>query len=442
MSSDSRNCEKPDLDHAFKSISSDISALALLLGSNPQEHFNQEAHEELALWKESTLISLQEVEEAVTTHHGGFATSERAKMIFFVSIFVGDDEFIDSRCKKLALSCLDMLGPLDGPLASQILLEYLKPVFQSAIHPGVRQDTGRVKQRPLDLQNMYDEQPWKTRGVGSWNVLTWVLLHIESDDIESLWPLVIPPLLTLVDDYSPLYKIKGIVATNGLLQKVSPTLLRRTGIDELLFRALRSALQNLTSDLSPDLLRVAMPCYIRLVDLIYTDDTVQRFDKLCELVTDTIVPGWLYASSRTELMIASAEVLSLVVHVLGIGSARFLKAFVPQLTENLLPKEFSPAEQTWALRIASGKCLLVLTRNTRPRISHWRYRILDAVLRCWVDIADRHESGNDVLKEALKELFVELLACSNGLLTRQLSTLQDLDAALFSELLKIQGQYA
>jgi hypothetical protein len=50
-----------------------------------------------------------------------------------------------------------------------------------------------------------------------------------------------------------------------------------------------------------------------------------RFDKLSELVTDTIVPGWLYASSRVDLMIASAEVLLPVIQALGIGSSRFLK---------------------------------------------------------------------------------------------------------------------
>jgi hypothetical protein len=102
-----------------------------------------------------------------------------------------------------------------------------------------------------------------------------------------LWPLVIPPLLTLVDDYDPPYKIKGIMVTEGLLEKASASLLRRTGIDELLFKvgpfftpldqsltsvqALQNALQNLTSNWSPDLLRAAMPCYLSLVDLVLPD---------------------------------------------------------------------------------------------------------------------------------------------------------------------------
>ncbi|KAG9103491.1 hypothetical protein FRC06_010473 [Ceratobasidium sp. 370] len=436
MSANGRSYENLDFDSAINSLCSDLTALATLLESKPREHLDEP--DELTIWKESASISLQRLKDVVANKRDAFTASERAKIIFASSIFVGQDDFIDNRCKNMAHDCLDMLGPLDRPTASQVLLEHLKPIFQSSAHPGVRQDTGRVKQNPLDVQNMYDEQPWKTHGVGSWNVLAWVLSNIESDSIEYLWPLIIPPLLTLVDDYDPPYKIKGIIATNALLRKAPASLLRRTGIDELLFKALQSALQNLTSDRSPDLLRAAMPCYIALVDLVLPGDTTQRFDKLCELVTDTIVPGWLYASSRVELMTASSEMLSLVVGVLGVGSARFLKAFIPQLTENLFPREFSPVETTLALRLASAKCLLVLMKNTRPRIVHWRHRILNAILRCWVDITDRPDPNNDALKVILMELFAELLVSSGGLLVKELSTLEDLDAAMFSGFLNLQ----
>ncbi|KAG8721617.1 hypothetical protein FRC08_011807 [Ceratobasidium sp. 394] len=434
MSTNSSSHENPDFDSAMNSLSSDLATLATLIEGKPREYLEEEP-EELTIWKESAFISLQRLKDVVVNKRHVFTTSERSKIISVASIFVGQDAFIDNRCKTVAHDCLDALGPLDSSTASQVLLEHLKPIFQSAVHPGVRQDTGRVKHNPLDVQNMYDDQPWKTHGVGSWNVLVWVSSNIESESIESLWPLIIPPLLTLVDDHEPSYKLKGIMATDALLRKAPASLLRRTGIDELLFKALQGALQNLTSDQSPDLLRAAMPCYLALVDLVLPDDTAQRFDKLCELVTDTIVPGWLYASSRAELMIASVEVLSPVVNALGTSSARFLKAFIPQLTENLLPKEFSPVETTLALQLTSGKCLLVLMKNTRPRIAHWRHRILDAILRCWVDITDKPEQRNDALKELLVGLFGELLVSSGGLLEKELSTLKDLDAAMFSGLL-------
>ncbi|KAG9126968.1 hypothetical protein FRC07_001186 [Ceratobasidium sp. 392] len=335
MFSDGEPSEKSDLSSAIESLSLDISTLATLLDSKPREQLNKESSQELALWKESALTSLQRVKDVVAKRHpSAFPTSERAKVVFVTSVFVGEDEFIDRRCKSVAQAkdCLDMLGPLDRPIASQILVEHLKPIFQSAAHPGVRQDTGRVKQNPLDLQNMYDEQPWKTRGVGSWNILAWVLSHVEDERSYG-------------DEY-PVTKSTGITAA----------------------------------------------------------------------------AYW----NRPAL-------------IQGVGSARFLKAFIPQLSENLLPKEFSPTESTLALQIASAECLLALMKNTRPRIPHWRHRILDATLRCWVDIVDKPKPGNDLLRKVLAEIFAELLVSSGNLLTEELSTLKDLDAAIFSELLIVRN---
>lgn len=76
-------------------------------------------------------------------------------------------------------ACLDKIGPLDRPTASYVLADYLKPIFRTAAHPGVQSETGRIKQNPLSVQNMYDEQPWKTQGVGCWNIMSWVLSHID-----------------------------------------------------------------------------------------------------------------------------------------------------------------------------------------------------------------------------------------------------------------------
>ncbi|KAL5641132.1 hypothetical protein ACGC1H_001573 [Rhizoctonia solani] len=285
---------------------------------------------------------------------------------------------------------------------------------------------------------MYDEQPWKINGTGCWNVLAWLLSNMDSNDIETLWPLTIPPLLTLLDDYKPVYKLRGVDVTQALLKKAPASLLRRTGIDELLFKSLRGALQNLTSDSAPELLRETMPCYLALVDLVLPDDDLKRYTKLTELITDVIIPGWLYASSRVEVMIGSVHVLSLVVQALGTGSIRFLKAIIPQLVENLTSKEFSPAHTTRRLQIESVKCLLLVMVNSRPRIPYWRVRILDGLLRCWVDISEDRSAGIELEREELREhlvsAFRELLATSQSLLQSEISTLPTLDAELFAGL--------
>jgi hypothetical protein len=40
--------------------------------------------------------------------------------------------------------------------------------------------------------------------------------------------------MTLVDDYEPIFKHRGILAMTDVLERVSPNLLKRTGLDVLL----------------------------------------------------------------------------------------------------------------------------------------------------------------------------------------------------------------
>ncbi|KAB5594051.1 WW domain-containing oxidoreductase [Ceratobasidium theobromae] len=441
------------LDEALDNLSSDLTKLTSLNQGEPPE-LNTEPAVELATWRNSAIVSLEKLKDAINTYQDNPNPIERERIISTTAVFIGHDSFTDHGCQTVAIGmvlfvvwsvrwvdtpedCLNKIGALDRSTASDVLTNYVKPLFTTA-HPSVHLHTGRIKHNPLSVQNMYDEQTWKINGPGCWNVLAWVLSNIESDDVEKLWPLIIPPLFTLLDDYHPPYRIRGVNVAQILLKKTPATLLRRTGIDELMFKALRGALQNLTSDWASELLCVAMPCYLALVDLVLPNDDIRRFNKLSELVTDTIVPGWLYASSRVEVLIASVNALLLVVQALGSGSVRFLKAFIPQLTENLLPKEFSPSETTRDLQIASAECLLIIMKNGRPRMPHWRLRILGGVLRCWVNVTENTAQKNDNsikrLKTLLIEIFRELLAISGPLLENEMSALRDLDSHIFSEL--------
>jgi hypothetical protein len=58
---------------------------------------------------------------------------------------------------------------------------------------------------------------------------------IQSADWERLWHLVIPPVMTLLDDYEVVYKLRGITIISKMLKTVPPDLLRRTGVDDLIF---------------------------------------------------------------------------------------------------------------------------------------------------------------------------------------------------------------
>lgn len=143
----------------------------------------------------------------------------------------------------------------DVPVITQVLLNQVRPVFQSHVHPKVNPSTGRVLSRvaggPLASQDLYTSQTWKESHPGISNVLFWVVARIkvkafriarvptpeliQSSDYDRLWYLIVPPVMTLLDDYEAACKLRGIAIISGMLKNVPPDLLRRTGVDELIF---------------------------------------------------------------------------------------------------------------------------------------------------------------------------------------------------------------
>lgn len=57
----------------------------------------------------------------------------------------------------------------------------------------------------------------------------------QSGMYDRLWPLIIPPLMTVLDDYEVHYKLLGVQIVSEMLQKAPAEILRRTGVDDLLF---------------------------------------------------------------------------------------------------------------------------------------------------------------------------------------------------------------
>ena len=65
---------------------------------------------------------------------------------------------------------------------------------------------------------------------------TWIMLTsiLQSDDYERLWPLLIPPLMTLLDDFQAPYKLHGVNIVREMLRTLPKQLLKRTGLHALL----------------------------------------------------------------------------------------------------------------------------------------------------------------------------------------------------------------
>ena len=52
---------------------------------------------------------------------------------------------------------------------------------------------------------------------------------------EKLWFLIVPPAMTLLDDFEVGWKISGVKVARALVQNAPPELLKRTGVSDLLY---------------------------------------------------------------------------------------------------------------------------------------------------------------------------------------------------------------
>ena len=78
----------------------------------------------------------------------------------------------------------------------------------------------------------------------------------QKDAYEEMWFLIIPPMMTFLDDYEIRYKVEGMRIVDAMLKKVPPDLLRKTGVTDLLFTVspLHFAFSRLYSLLSANIL--------------------------------------------------------------------------------------------------------------------------------------------------------------------------------------------
>ncbi|ORY92745.1 hypothetical protein BCR35DRAFT_311735 [Leucosporidium creatinivorum] len=125
------------------------------------------------------------------------------------------------------------------PLIHHTLSKTFPPLFKA--HPKLNPSTGRVLSRPVGGDNAMtdwyeegdeDDRSWRTQpGLG--NVVRVVVLALEKNETEDLWPLLLPPLLAYLDDYHPPNKLIGVTILEALLPQVDSSLLIRTGVGKV-----------------------------------------------------------------------------------------------------------------------------------------------------------------------------------------------------------------
>ncbi|KAI0751219.1 hypothetical protein C8Q80DRAFT_1156088 [Daedaleopsis nitida] len=354
----------------------------------------------LQLWKRRADEVLVSLRDYLRTRQA-MDIQQEAEVAYATATFDGEEPWVSETSRATARDILSSFLNAKPDIVERILRDFVKPIFRPNPHPQVNVETGRKLPRPaggpLGHLDFLEGQEWKNHPAIA-RALSWCISQADSRTVEKLWHLYIPPIMTLLDDHQAPYKMRGVRLASQLLQIASADLLRRTGIDILLLNSFKTNLTFLHTSETPDLIRATVTASLRLTEITTTDGSNARFEQLCSLLGDSIIGNvWIYAANELDTIEASVNVLPDIVRVFDIGSARYLKALIPQLTFPLIPAPENGASMPFKQSSLRALCAVMLA--CAPRIPKWRGTILDAILRCWIHVAEqRHEHNAESVK--------------------------------------------
>ncbi|KAK5121506.1 hypothetical protein LTR85_005339 [Meristemomyces frigidus] len=324
-------------------------------------------------------------------------------------------------------------GELTSSLARHFLKLTIRPLFLKA-KPSKVTDAGRrvtttVLPQKMTADSMDDSvnKPWKGGKDGfALVLLKWVVHALDEKLLGEVWPMVVPPVLTLVDDWEVKYKTIGAELLRRVLEVTPPLLLERTGLGEVFEEALMPCLTFLPTitpeEESIDLLSAVYPALLALSRTRYpktpplsskstaSDLKRQRTKFLDMVVRKGILYGYQHCSQYPRITSILFDQLAPLLNELGIDSVKHLKYILPTLTETL--SHPLAVEQSQTL-LSAIKALQATTLCAWPRMPEHRGEVLKGLTFCWLNQVDRRGEEVERLREEMK-ITVKMLRTALG----------------------------
>ncbi|KAI4256725.1 MAG: hypothetical protein LQ352_001966 [Teloschistes flavicans] len=290
-------------------------------------------------------------------------------------------------------------------LIVELLREHVKPLFVRSKSP-ILTDAGRKALSPLPDGNKITDmdssnKPWKFHSPHIVTVFRWVLAHMTSTLVSAHWPLVIPPILTILDDVSIAYKIRGCQLLQLLLDVAPASLLERSGLGEVFHDTLIPYLLYLPS-LTPEeeslpLLDATYDTLIALTLARYptSESGAKKIKALDAIFRYGILKGHAHAGENVRIAKLLMEKSSDLVGTMGIYCVRHLKDLLPMVSATLT----APFALAYPPLLTAALGLLrAVIAKAWPRVGYHRGEILEGLLVCWCRTADDDEPSDGVLK--------------------------------------------
>lgn len=313
-------------------------------------------------------------------------------------------------------------GELTSALASHFLKLTIRPLFAKA-KPDSVTEQGRKKvtaDLPAKMTaESSDERltkPWKNEKEShALALLHWVVHSLDSQSTERLWPLLVPPILTLVDDWETKHKRHGASLLHSLLHNTPPTLLTRTGLGPVFEDALLPCLTYLPPlTPAPDSAAILNTAYPALLTLTATrfppsdpTTTTPRLRALDKHLRTALLHSLAHAGQYPLVAATLLAHLPPLLDALALDTVKHLQYLLPPLRDALT--NAARARQREVL-LAALEALRAVLRNAWPRIGEHRVVVLGGLTGAWLDLEGE---GMAEVREGLRGV-AEMLVAAVG----------------------------
>lgn len=356
-------------------------------------------------------------------HSIDFSFDVRCELIHRLSCWLtvgySNDEWnLDSELQSIIQSVADRLWKLPHRLenrhvhdwnicleqASNILQYQIKPLFsrQNCYSRNVNPVTGKKiahQQEHLfgpTSNSLDDHQLWKLEGTGFWNTMCALLERLHEDPgLKEIWPLLIPPIITLLDETTPRYRLRGLQLSISLIQHVPPSLLCQTGIDSLLRKSFSTTFGLLNLQQTYDLLNSAFEASMLLIQAQWdasqkaAEDQSDRYHQLHKLVEESIFNALTFGRNqeddhnRIKLNSFVINRLTDMTRKLNYAIGRYFRIIVPYLCETLLDMALTRSNYWLVIRI--NRLINLLLETCHELMMRWGSRLIIVFASCWVE---------------------------------------------------------
>ncbi|KAI1499362.1 hypothetical protein F5X99DRAFT_419961 [Biscogniauxia marginata] len=323
-------------------------------------------------------------------------------------------------------------------IVADVLDGFLRPLF-SRSRPAAVTASGRKAEFVEPARYDYIERetpeakPWKYTHRYAVTVFEWAVGCADPPLLQSHWPLFTPVLLALLDDPQVTIatptptvaeaaapaapaegvKLRALRVLRAFWARLPPALMRDTGLAPVFEQAVFPSVLSLPSltpeDESAALLGAAYPALFDMAGIPggrgggdnsnddgSNDEQQQRGHKVVDfteeqrklldrIVREGIMTGYHHAKEHVRLVSLFCENLRYLVDGIGILAVKYLKEFIPMVSE-ILTDPFGTKHPPSLL--SATKLLQAILCSCWPRVPRYFNEIVKMLMLCWLNVED------------------------------------------------------